>query len=275
MHMNMHGNIMYHLSAIAMYIQFSIPDQENLGDSLFASILNQLANVPQGYTVKHFCLLVVKNMACTRESLLTILTPLLQDGDLSFKEVMEQIGKCNSHVNVHIALTCVRLFLCIPVVLLKPVWKKVSGQSAKQHTVIEWHAVSSDQKKANGDKLFVLWNGDKFVIPVTPTPVAELNTNLSNIEENFDEVKDLIKETIEMLPKSNIKKDFKDVQKMVESSSDLLNSCKTSTGWADLSLPKLCSVESAGSIAASRIPTRRQPNPEKVEFYHKCSTTRR
>ena len=113
---------------------------------------------------------------------------------------MEQIGECNSHVNVHIALTCIRLFLCIPVVLLKPVWKKESGQP-KQHTVMEWYAVSSNQKKANSDKLFVLLNGDKFVIPVTPTPVAELNTNLSNIEENFDEVKDLIKETINMLPK--------------------------------------------------------------------------
>ena len=143
-------------------------------------------------------------MACTRESWLTILTPLLQD-DLSFKDVMEQIGECNSHVNVHIVLTCVRLFLCIPFVLLRPVWKKVSGQSAKQHTVMEWHAVSSDQKIPNSYKLFVLWNDDKFVIPVTPTPDAELNTNLSNIEENFDEVKDLIKETIEMLPKSNIK----------------------------------------------------------------------
>ena len=200
-------------------------------------------------------------MACTRESLFTILTPLLQDVDVSRKVVMEQIGECNSHVNVHVALTCITVFLCIPVVLLKLVWKKVSGQP-KQHTIMEWYAVSSDQKKSNSDKLFVLWNGDNFVIPVTPTPVAELNTNLSNNEENFEEVKDLIKETIDMLPKSNIKKAFKEVQKMTESSSNLLNSCKSSTGWADLSLPKLSSVESAGSIAASRIPTRRQP--EKV-----------
>ena len=161
--------------------------------------------MPQGYTVKDFHRQMVKNVACTRESLLTILTLLLQDANLSFKDIMGQIGECNSHVNVHIALTCVRLVLCIPLVLLKPVWKKVSGQSAKQHTVMEWHAVSSDQKIPNSDKLFVLWNGYKFVIPVTPTPVAELNTNISNIEENFDEVKDLIKETIEMLPKSSYK----------------------------------------------------------------------
>ena len=205
-------------------------------------------------------------MSCTRESLLTIPTPLLQDSDMSFKEVMEQIGECNSHVNVHLSLTCVRLFLCIPIVLLKPVWKKVSGQSAKQHRVVEWHALSSDQKKPNSDKLFVLWNGDQFVTPCTPTPVAEVNTNISNIEENFDEVKDLIKETIEILPKSNIKKAFKDVQKMIESSSDLLKSHKTATGWADLSLPKLSSVESGGSSAVSRIPTGRQPSPEKVHL---------
>ena len=184
---------------------------------MFASILSQITNVPNGYTVKHFRQQVVKNMSCTRETLLTILTPLLQDLDLSFKEVMEQIGECNSNVNVHIALTCVRLFLCIPIVLLKPVWKKVSGQSSRQHSVMEWHALSSEP---NSDKLFVLWHGDNFVIPCTPTPVAEVNTNISNIQENFDEVKDLIKETIEMLPKSYIKKSLKDVQKMIESSSD-------------------------------------------------------
>ena len=68
----------------------------------------------------------------------------------------------------------------------------MSGQP-KQHTVMEWHAVSSDQKKANSNKLFVLWNGDKFVIPVTPTPVAKLNSNLRNNEDNFDGVTDLIK----------------------------------------------------------------------------------
>ena len=125
-------------------------------------------------------------MSCTRKSLLTILTLLLQDLDLFFKEVKELIGECNSNVNVQIALTCVRLFLCIPIVLLKPVWKKVLGQQDKQHTVMEWHALSSDQKKPNSDKLFVLWNGDNFVIPCTPTPIAEVNTNISNIQENFD-----------------------------------------------------------------------------------------
>ena len=34
-----------------------------------------------------------------------------------------------------------------------------------------------------------------------------------------------------------------------------------------VSPPKFSSLESAGSIAASRIPTRRQPNPEKVKSF--------
>ena len=80
-------------------------------------------------------------------------------------------------------------------------------------------------------------------------------------------MKDLIKETIEMLPKGNIKEAFKDVQKMIESSSDLLKSCKTAIGWADLSLPKLSSVESGGFSAVYMIHTRRQPNPEKVKSF--------
>ena len=52
---------------------------ENPGDSLFTSVLKQITNVPNGYSVKHFCWQVAKNMACTRENLLSILTPLLQD----------------------------------------------------------------------------------------------------------------------------------------------------------------------------------------------------
>ena len=132
---------------------------------------------------------------------------------------------------------------------------------------MEWHALTSDQKKPNSDKIFVLWYGDNFVIPCTPRSVAEVNTNLSNIQENFDELKDLIKETIEMLPKSDIKTSFKDVQKMINNCSELVKSCNTSTGWADLTLPKLPSVESAGSVPVSRIPTRRQPNPEKVKSF--------
>ena len=138
---------------------------------------------------------------------------------------------------------------------------------------MEWHALTYDQKRPNSDKLFVLWNGDNFVIPCTPTSVAEVNTNLSNIQENFDELKDLIKETIEMLPKSDIKTSFKDVQKMINNCSELVKSCNTSTGWADLILPKLPSVESAGLLLVSRIPTRRQPNLKKsrvlpLVFHH-------
>ena len=34
--------------------------------------------------------------------------------------------------------------------------------------VIEWHAVSTDKQKPNRDKMFFVWNGDKFVVPATP-----------------------------------------------------------------------------------------------------------
>ena len=63
--------------------------------------------------------------------------------------------------------------------------EKLSGQSAKQPTIMGWHAVCSDPKIPNSDKLFVPWNGDKFVIPVTPTPVAELNTNLKTLKKTL------------------------------------------------------------------------------------------
>ena len=118
-----------------------------------AIILKQTSNVPETYTVQHFRWQVVKNMSVTCKSILTILSPLLQETDKSFKEIMKEIGECNLGVNIHIALTCIRLFLCIPIVLLKPSWKKPPGKP-KQYNKIEWHAVSSDKQKSAGDKLF-------------------------------------------------------------------------------------------------------------------------
>ena len=108
-----------------------MPDEQYLGDSIFATVLRQIANVPDQYTVQHFRHQVVKNISVTCESLLTIMSPLLQDNNKSFKEVMEEIGECNLHVDIHIALTCIRLFLCIPIILLKPSWKKVPGKPKK------------------------------------------------------------------------------------------------------------------------------------------------
>ena len=81
------------------------------------------------------------------------MSPLLQDTDKSFKEIMEEIGECNLWVNIHMALTCIRLFLCITIVLLKPSSKKLAGKP-RQYNIIEWHAVSSDKQKSPGDKLF-------------------------------------------------------------------------------------------------------------------------
>ena len=125
-------------------------------------------------------------MSVTHESLLTILSPLFQDNNKSFKEVMEEISKCNSNMNIHIALTGIRLFLCIPIILLKPPWEKVPGKP-KKYNLLEWHAVASDKQKSVNDKIFCVWNGDSMYIPALPTAVAELNTNSSNVEENIDE----------------------------------------------------------------------------------------
>ena len=165
-------------------------------------------------------------MSVTCESLLTILSPLLQNTDKSFKEIMEEIGECNSWVNIHIALTCIRLFLCIPIVLLKSSWEKPPGE-LKHYNIIEWHAVSSDKQKSAGDKLFCVWNGDTYCIPTIPTPIAELNTNLSNVEENTDEAKDLINEIKEMLPKSKIKDAVIEIEKQIKFAGELLATFNT------------------------------------------------
>ena len=210
-------------------------------------------------------------MSVTSESLLTILSPLLQNTDKSFKEIMEEIGECNLQVNIHIALTCIRLFLCIPIVLLKPSWKKPPGKP-KLYNIIEWHAVSSEKQISVWDKLFCVWNNDNYCVPTIPTPITELNTNLSNVEENTDEAKDLVNEIKEMLPKSKIKDAVIEIEKQIKFAGELLATFNTAKGGTNLDA-KLSQIEPGGPSALSRLPTRRPP-PEKVKTYSFCSTKR-
>ena len=92
----------------------------------------------------------------------------------------------------------------------------------KQYNIIEWHAVSSDKQKSAGDKLFCVWNGDNYCVSATPTPIAELNTNLSNVEENINEAKDIINDIKEMLPKSKIKDAVIEIEKQIKFAGELL-----------------------------------------------------
>ena len=175
-------------------------------------------------------------MLVTHESLLTILSALLQDNNKSFKEVMEEISKCISCMNIHIALTCIRLFLCIPIILLKPSWKKVPGKP-KKYNLLEWHAVASDKQISVNDKIFCVWNGDSMCIPALPTAVTELNTNISYVEENIDEALQLLQETKAMVPKSKLKEGILEVEKQMKLSGDLISTFKMATGGATL-VPK-------------------------------------
>ena len=202
-------------------------------------------------------------MSVTCKSLLSILSPLLQDTDKSFKEIIEEIAECNSWVKIHIVLTCIRSFLCIPIVLLKPSWKKPAGKP-RQYYIIEWHAVSSDKQKSPGDKLFCVWNGDNYYVPAIPTPIADLNANLSNVEDNTDEAKDLINE-IKDIPKSKIKDAVIEMEKQISFAGELLATFNTATGGAHLGA-KFSQIESGGPSALSRLPTRRPP-PEKVRTH--------
>ena len=164
------------------------------------------------------------------------MSPLLQDIDKSFKEIIEEIGECNLRVNIHIALTCIRLFLCVPIVLLKPSWKKVAGKP-RQYNIIEWHAVSSDKHKSPRDKPFCVWNGDNYCVPAIPTPIADLNTNLSNVEDNIDEAKDLINEIKDMIPKSKIKDAVIEMEKQISLAGELLatfNTARWGTPWCQI-----------------------------------------
>ena len=134
----------------------------------------------------------------------------------------------------------------------------------KLYNIIEWHAVSSDKQKSAGDKLFCVWNGDNYCIPSIPTPIAELNTNLSNVEENIDEAKDLINEIKEMLPKSKIKDAVIEIEKQIKFAGELLATFNMATGGAHLGA-KLSQIESGGPSRLSRLPTRRPP--EKVKTH--------
>ena len=192
------------------------------------------------------------------------MSPLLQDTDKSSREIMEEIGECNLQVNIHIAITCIRLFLCIPIVLLKPSWKKVAGKP-RQYDIIEWHVVLSDKQKSPGDKLFCVRNGDNYCVPTIPTPIANLDTNLSNVEDNIDEGKDIINEIKDMIPESKIKDAVIEMEKQISFAGELLATFNMATGGAHLGA-KFSQIEFGGPSVLSRLPTRGPP-PEKVKTH--------
>ena len=109
--------------------------------------------------------------------------------------------------------------MCISIALLKPSWKKPAGKP-RQYNSIEWHAVLSDKQKSPGDKIFCVWNGDRYCVPIIPTPIADLNTNLCNVQENIDEAKDLINEIMEMLPKCKIKDAVIEMEEQIKFSGE-------------------------------------------------------
>ena len=106
---------------------------------------------------------------------------------------------------------------------------------------------------------------DNYCIPAIPTPIAELNTKLSNVEENIDEAKDLINEIKEMLPKSKIRDAVIEIEKQIKVAGELLATFNMATGGANLGA-KLSQIESGGPSTLSRLPTRRPP-PEKVKTH--------
>ena len=117
-------------------------------------------------------------------------------------------------------------------------------------------------QKSPGDKVFCVWNGDNYCVPSIPTPIADLNTNLSNVEDNIDEAKDLIKD---MIPKSKIKDAVIEIEKQMKFSGELLATFNMATGGAHPGA-KFSQIESGGPSTLSRLPTRRPP-PEKVKTH--------
>ena len=102
-------------------------------------------------------------------------------------------------------------------------------------------------------------------IPALPTAVAELNTNISNVEENIDEALQLLQETKAMVPKSKLTEGILEVEKQMKLSGDLISIFRTATGGAILSA-KMSFVESDGPSVLLRLHARRAPS-EKVKTF--------
>ena len=102
-------------------------------------------------------------------------------------------------------------------------------------------------------------------IPALPTAVAELNTNISNVEENIDKALQLLQKTKAMVPKSKLKECILELEKQTKLSGDLIATFRMATGGANLSA-KMLFVESGGPSVFLRLPTRRAPS-EKVYIY--------
>ena len=92
-----------------------------------------------------------------------------------------------------------------------------------------------------------------------------MNTNLSNVEDNTDEAKDVINEIKDMIPKSKIKDAVIEMEKQISFAGELLATFNMATGGACLGA-KFSQIESGGPCMLSRLPTRRPPS-EKVKTH--------
>ena len=109
----------------------------------------------------------------------------------SYKEVIQELLEENIYPEPFVIITAVRLFLNIPVLVIKPKIAEINTTQKRKVThweATEWFCIESD---ASLDKshfqIFLVFNGIKLFSPAVYTPRVHLHRTVSHFRESLDE----------------------------------------------------------------------------------------
>ena len=88
-------------------------------NSLFASVLHQISNIPEGYEPHHLRYQVLKSVVVTRDSLKAIIKDDLVKGQLNYKQFAEQLATPEGPFCFKATVRSLRLLLGIPMAIYR------------------------------------------------------------------------------------------------------------------------------------------------------------
>ena len=160
----------------------------------------------------------------------------------SYKEVIQELLEEKTYPEPFVIIAAVRLFLNIPVLVIKPKIVDINTTQKRKVThweATEWYCTESDASLDKSHfKIFLVFNGIKFFGPAVYTPRVHLHRTVSHFREGLDETMELAKEIINIVPPSEFFNAYNIIVKKLDTADSLSTQAHVATGTATIDLPE-------------------------------------
>ena len=160
----------------------------------------------------------------------------------SYKEVTQELLDENIYPEPFVIIAAVRMFLYIPVLVIKPKIAEINTTQKRKVThweATEWFCTESD---ASLDKsyfqIFLVFNGIKFFAPAVYTHRVHLHRAVTHFRESLDKTMELAKEIINIVPPSEFFNAYNIIMKSLDAADSLSTQAHVATGTATIDLPE-------------------------------------